>query len=283
VISIDHTTSDGALLIDTNNPIAELGELGPVHLIQTPQPMQAALGRDLERAQTTTARTAPPTGRLPDPPSGDILVRILGPVTVQTNQPKPRRTVIQLAAYLAAHPQGARRERWATAIWPDTILAPNTIRARMFDLRRTLGGTNTILTDAGVDRLNCGTDWTLYQRHLADDDPHGALQLVRGEPLADLDAEWPYAEDAPAIHIQLAIADLAINHAQQYLDAGDPGEAEWAARQGLLANPNDHRLWVILLKSLTAQGRQAEARRILQRLEATDPDLADDELVAATR
>jgi hypothetical protein len=96
-------------------------------------------------------------------------------------------------------------------------------------------------------------DWDVFLR-LVDADPASALDLVAGEPLEGVDAEWalPWRVD-----IGQRIASCALGLARGHLRDGDVSAARETARRGLRAAPCDENLWILLLDVAASVGRGA--------------------------
>ena len=181
----------------------------------------------------------------------------------------------ELVVYLAMHPKGASNEAWATALWPDRLMAPSSLHSTASVARRALGQARN-----GVDHLprshgrlvlsdTVGTDWDRFVFH-ADAEDAGrwrtALELVRGRPFEGLrSSDWPILEGiGPAI--EAAIVDLSGRLAGSCLAAGDARGAEWAARRGLLVSPYDERLYRMLMRAADASGNPAGVEAVMSEL-----------------
>ena len=92
----------------------------------------------------------------------EVEVAVLGPVEIRgAARGFTRAWAQELVVYLAVHPQGATNEAWATALWPDRLMAPSSLYSTASVARRSLGtardGTDHLpkahgQTRAGVDR-----------------------------------------------------------------------------------------------------------------------------------
>src|SRR5579871_2265150 len=79
----------------------------------------------------------------------EIEVAVLGPTLVRGSAtPFSRTSALELVAYLAMHPGGAANDAWATALWPDRLMAPATLYSTASAARRGLGTASN-----GVDHL----------------------------------------------------------------------------------------------------------------------------------
>src|SRR5580704_2248898 len=100
----------------------------------------------------------------------EIEVAVLGPVEVRGMPTRFTRSAsLELVVYLALHPFGADNDAWATALWPDRVMAPATLHSTASAARRALGPAAT-----GFDhlprahgRLRLGrsvtTDWRRFE------------------------------------------------------------------------------------------------------------------------
>ncbi len=206
----------------------------------------------------------------------EVEVAILGHVDIRgAAREFTRAWSKELVVYLAVHPYGANNDAWATALWPERIMAPSSLHSTASVARRALGQARN-----GQDHLphshgrltladTVGTDWDRFTR-LADSPDAGswrsALALVRGRPFEGLRAsDWPILEGiGPAI--ESAVVDLSCRLAEACLSADDPRGAEWAARRGLLVSPYDERLYRILMKAADLAGHPAGVESVMAEL-----------------
>ena len=181
----------------------------------------------------------------------------------------------ELVVYLAVHPHGATNDAWATALWPDRIMAPSSLHSTASVARRALGRARN-----GHDHLphshgrlaladTVGTDWDRFVapgRRRRCRSWRSALELVRGRPFEGLRAsDWPILEGiGPAI--ESAVVDLSCRLAGACLSAGDARGAEWAARRGLLVSPYDERLYRILMQAADLAGNPAGVEAVMAEL-----------------
>jgi DNA-binding SARP family transcriptional activator len=206
----------------------------------------------------------------------EIEVAILGPVEVHgADRGFARSAALELVVYLALHPFGASNDVWATALWPDRVMAPATLHSTASAARRALGasasGADHLPRMHGRLRLGRGvtTDWRRFEVLAAANDPLRlieALTLVRGRPFEGLRcAEWTVLEGVVAA-IEERVAEVAGLAADAALAAGDPRAAAMAARRGLLVSPYDERLFRRLLTCADAQGHPAGIERVMAEL-----------------
>ena len=177
--------------------------------------------------------------------------------------------------YLALHPGGASNDAWATALWPDRLMAPSSLHSTASVARRSMGtardGSDHLPRSHGRLALapTVGTDWERFQALAATDDPdrwREALEVVRGRPLDGIRAtDWALL-DGTAPAIESAVVDLAGRLAGLRLRNGDPHGAEWAARRGLLVSPYDERLYRMLLRTADAAGHPGGVEAVMAEL-----------------
>ncbi len=208
-------------------------------------------------------------------------VRLFGELEVeQAGAPVPVHGAKQraLLALLALRPgQPVSADRLIDALWGDGRVAHpvNALQAQIGQLRRTLGATAIITSDAGY-ALDVGPDDVDASRFeqlvatgrrlfaegetaLASTTLGEALRLRRGEPLTEFaysgfaDAERAHLADLTVVAIETcAEADLALGRHGELI-----GELEALCRE----YPLRERLWELLMLALYRAGRQAEALR----------------------
>jgi DNA-binding SARP family transcriptional activator len=243
-----------------------------VHGLLDAAEARGSVGYSAEPYVHLSVRPTPP----PDPDAGQVTVRVLGTVEiVGAARPFTRAWAQELVVYLAMHPNGASNEAWATALWPDRLMAPSSLHSTASVARRALG-----TTPEGIDHLprshgrlalspSVVTDWQRFT-HLAEseavEDRRAALNLVRGRPFDGLrSSDWPILEGiGPAI--EAAIVDVSGRLAGACLAAGDPSGAEWAARRGLMASPYDERLYRMLMRAADLAGNPAGVESVMSEL-----------------
>jgi len=190
-------------------------------------------------------------------PRPSVVVRLLGPVTVEGAPEALGPQSVELIAYLACHRDGARVESIRAALWPVRPSAHNTLHRLASVTRRALGrdvdGQQLLLPLRGhVGRLAAAVrcDLTEVEDALAfaRAEPAGrdeaarrlerALALVRGRPFDGAEYQWAHTE------LQVARAQRVCTEAAHHLstlalDRDDDATARWASQQGLRVNPND--------------------------------------------
>jgi len=217
--------------------------------------------------------TEPPPSPASDP---EVEVRVLGPIEiVGASRPFTRAWAVELIVYLAMHRSGASSEQWATALWPDRVMAAASLHSTASAARRSLG-----VSISGDDHLprahgrltlgpSVGSDWRKFADLSERADPESwarALELIRGRPFEGLRApDWVLLEGVSA-NIEAVVVDLASRHAEHCLSAGDPSGAEWAARQGLRVSAYDERLYRILLRAADVAGNPAGVESVMAEL-----------------
>ncbi len=242
-------------------------------------------------AAVTTELIAEPYA---DPPF-ELEVRVLGPVQIVGSRvPLERRDCIELATFLALHPQGASDEQLITALWPDRTPARSTFNTAVSTTRSRLGrasdGTAHLprsIATAGIYQLGplVTTDLArftarvAYARRCAPataiETLQSAMDLVRGKPFDGARGyEWAFSESLIA-HIEATIADAAHQLALLYLDSGDAHQATVAAVQGLAAAPADEILFRDRMLACDLAGNPAGVETVMDELcevvEALEP------------
>ncbi|HVC71810.1 MAG TPA: bacterial transcriptional activator domain-containing protein [Acidimicrobiales bacterium] len=206
----------------------------------------------------------------------DVEVRVLGPVEiVGASRPFTRAWAVELVVFLAMHPKGASSEQWATALWPNKVMAAASLHSTASAARRSLGVSST-----GGDHLprahgrlslaeTVHSDWSRFVALSKEEGPESwryALELIRGRPFEGLRApDWVLLEGISA-NIEAVVVDLASRYAEHSLAAGDPSEAEWSARQGLRVSAYDERLYRVLLLAADSAGNPAGVESVMAEL-----------------
>jgi DNA-binding SARP family transcriptional activator len=206
----------------------------------------------------------------------EVEVAVLGPSEIRgAASGFSRSSAVELVAYLAMHPGGVANDAWATALWPDRLMAPATLHSTASAARRGLGraadGTDHLPRSHGRLKLgpSVSTDWSAFQALARSPDPERweqALGLVRGRPFEGLHhAEWTVLEGFVA-EIEERVAELAAALADTRLETGRPRAAMAAARRGLLVSPYDERLYRRLLRCADSDGHPAGVERVMAEL-----------------
>ncbi|MGO9873841.1 MAG: BTAD domain-containing putative transcriptional regulator [Acidimicrobiia bacterium] len=237
-----------------------------------------------------------------DPPF-EVEVRVLGPVEIVGSRVAlGRRECVELATYLALHPNGASDERLITALWPDRTPARSTFNTAVSTTRSRLGRASDSTPHFPRNAATGGTyqlgplvitDFARFTARVAHtrrcvpsaaaETLRSAMDLVRGKPFDNPRGyEWAYSESLIA-HIEATIADAAHQLAQLCLDAGDADEAISVAIRGLVAAPGDEILYRDRMLACDLAGNPAGVETVMDELcefvEALEPY---DELHAET-
>lgn len=210
-----------------------------------------------------------------------IEVAVLGPVEVRyAARPFRRAWALDLVVYLAMHPRGVSNEQWATALWPDRVMASSTLHSTASAARRSLGRSaagDHLPRSHGRLRLSptVSSDWHELCRLAASPSPEDwvrSLCLVRGRPFEGLRSpDWPVLEGFLA-EIEDALVHLALRVGEHHLDRREGRVAAWAARQALQASPFDERLYRLLLRVADAEGNPAGVEAVMTELAARTDD-----------
>jgi DNA-binding SARP family transcriptional activator len=215
-----------------------------------------------------------PPARPSRPP--EVVVAILGPVEVRgAAHPFRRAPALDLIVYLALHQRGASNDAWATALWPDRLMAAPTLHSTASAARRALGrstvGHDHLPRSHGRLQLapTVATDFQELRELSLRDDPAAwwsALALVRGRPFDGLrNGDWAVLEGVLSA-VEERVVDLALRVADHELRAGSGRAASAAARTGLLASPYDERLYRVLLRAADLEGNPAGVERVMAEL-----------------
>ena len=194
-------------------------------------------------------------------------VRLLGPIEVRLDDrpielgPRKQRAVLAMLALQSG--RTVSTDRLVDGLWGDEppSSAPKMVQLYVSHLRRVLGGDGARIVTRGrgyeLRLSHSEVDVVRAERLLEESRPREALELWRGEPLADLAAEPFAAGEIRRLHemqvraAEMAIdADLAAGRHAEVLAEIEALVAEHPLREGLHA-----RRMVALYRS----GRQAEA------------------------
>ena len=234
-------------------------------------------------AGAVTAPVPPPSSVEVPPLGGDgaLVVRVLGHVEIAPCElPSDRRLLAEdLCSFLALHDERPlTTAELLEAIWPldgeRKEATAKTVHNTVGRLRQGVGPEH--LPDAaeagGYRLVGAVTDWGEVKRLLAaasgapDEESRNlraqALAHVRGAPFEGAHAaqfHWAYASGLVS-EILRTVTDAAHAVSGDLLCAGDPAQAEWAARQGLRASRDDERLWLDAARAGEALGASVLAR-----------------------
>lgn len=220
-----------------------------------------------------------PTGR--SEPTPAVLVRLIGEVSIDgAPGPFDRPKVVESLAYLAVHRDGVAKERWATALWPDRRMSPNSLNTALWQLRRALGvavSGERHLPAARSGRLRLGafvsTDLEAVASLVSEGSKESlrcALDLVRGRPFDGLgDPDWVVLEGHAGL-AETLVAEAALALGELAFRDGDAAMANWAALRALRACPYDERLYELRMRAAAAvhnragvEAARADSRRVL--------------------
>lgn len=285
---------DGALRVDVSEGALSIPSLGlSCHAQTVPRAVAAQVDELLEDASRLPAQLSlipEPPQRSPvvvgsesdvyhDPPF-EILVRLLGDISVvgATKNLKPKQVAV--LAYIALHAPVAS-DRVEDAIWvTPTASRRKRLANTVSETRSVLGAANLPISVDGRYRVGPGvvTDVDLFDRRLEhaaqqDDLPavatlRGALELVHGPVFTYRSVDrmsyvWVDVNNWISTW-ELKVTDAAEELAQRYLDLGDPEGAVWAARRGLSACQTHARLTRLLMEAHIAGGDRLAAERVLK-------------------
>jgi len=206
----------------------------------------------------------------------EVVVAILGPVEVRgAARPFRRAPAFDLVVYLALHHRGASNDAWATALWPDRLMAAPTLHSTASAARRALGhgtlGLDHLPRSHGRLQLapSVVTDWQQLRELAALGDAaawRAGLSLVRGRPFDGLrHGDWAVLEGVLCV-VEESVVELALRLGEHELAAGSGRAAALAARAGLLASPYDERLYRLLLRAADLEGNPAGVERVMAEL-----------------
>lgn len=218
-----------------------------------------------------TMTTNPSSSAGPSP-----VLRLLGPVDLvgaRGQAPsKARRQCLEYAAWILAHP-GARSTQMSDSL----LVAETTRRSNLSRLRRWLGNDDSgepYLADAYDGRLRlCDeitTDWEHLEVLIAagvaratDAALAGALDLVRGAPLADAaPGQWLWAEEWRLEMVQ-TIRDIGAELARRRMAEGDLDGARRAVNRALSACPQDEVLLTTQIRVAYLADDRCETERLV--------------------
>ncbi len=230
-------------------------------------------GRVAPPAQRPVERAAPAPDAVALPTRPQISV--LGPLTI-TGAKRSRRGLraraLELIAYLALHPRPVQRDELLEAFWPgvDPRRARPRLRQAVRDARRLLGTAIAGEHESyWLDRAHADVDLDELERLLAAAKTaelkraealmERALQLFKGEPLADADYAW---SEGKVRRLQATLVDLLDQVARHRLEGGEPRAALDAAERGLEVDALNESLWRLAMEAESALGlREAVAER----------------------
>ena len=195
-------------------------------------------------------------------------VEVLGPIRVAGVSVTSPTQLVLLAVLVAASPDAVPFSRLMDAVWDEPPpSAENSLHSHLTRLRKSLGS-GSIVREAGSYRLISPTDVERFEALLSAestsierrrDDLAAALGLWRGTPFG-LHADHRFvraAADALNARRHAARRELAT----LALAGGETGVALAELRRLVIDHPLDEEGWVLLVDTLAADGRRAEAIR----------------------
>lgn len=238
-------------------------------------------------------RPVGPSGVHEDSGPANPVVRLLGPIDlVGAGGQLPTRATrqcVEYCAWLLEHP-GATAVAMADAL----CVAEGTRRSNMSRLRSWLGeGTEgqPYLPEAYSGRIFLdplvSSDWHRLRllvgvgvNRSASGALVGALELVRGAPLADAaPGQWYWAEELRTDMVSM-IRDIGVQLARTALAEKDIDLARWAAARALAAAPGDELLMCERIRTEHRAGNPHEVERLVLQVQgrarSLGVDLTDD-------
>jgi predicted ATPase/DNA-binding SARP family transcriptional activator len=227
---------------------------------------------------TTAAAPVRPARAGPPPVEAALDVRALGFVEIRRNgrlltneewtYAKPR----ELLFYLLCHPEGRTKEQIGLDLWPESPPARlrSSFHVTLHHLRRVLGAAEWVAFQEGrylFRRIEpCAFDVERFEALLADDGDdarssrlEAALEIYRGDFLDDAAfGDWTFE---PRDRLRRRYAAAAIELAAVYEAGGRYDAAAETCRRVLARDNLEERAHRLLMQSLAAAGRTAEALR----------------------
>lgn len=224
---------------------------------------------------------------LPDLGNPPITVRVLGSVEIDGALEFKRAKSRELVVYLAMHPNGVGEAELDEALWASAsgrVVIASTRDSTVSVARTSLGGAARLLPAQGQGRekryqlgSDVQSDWGQFcvlhrfgRQHQSTAALRQALELVRGRPFEAVISGRTYGwihTEGHGRHIEAEVADAADLAAALFLQAGDPLQARWAARRGLVAEPYTERLWVRMMEAADVLGESQEIERLMDEMD----------------
>ena len=216
-----------------------------------------------EEPYATVHEQTPPTAE-----NTEIVVRVLGPLELDGPIAHLSPQLRDIVLYLALHRRGVSLDEMATALWPEQLRSEKTLRNRMHEVRRAIGGRVSLGPGWAFDET-VTTDWAKFQVWAKGslEDRRRALDLVRGQPLRDVKGDWASLEGFEA-EMEASVVDLALEVSEKLLAEGEPAGAMVAARAGLRACPWEERLYQLAMRSAADRGAIGEVKTLYSELRA---------------
>ena len=265
--------------------------LSPAALGSAPSAPQPANNRPSAKVTAVNSGVLVALNIHPDPPAAPQ-IRLLGAVdvigTLGRVESNRRNGLTEIAAWLALHP-GKSRHELDEAIWPGQRILADTRNTNVSKLRTWLGRDPLLPADDpngaylppisdGVYAFNdqVTSDWSqfqdLYQQGMhsagtaADIALAGALALVRGRPLSDIDpSKYAWAEYDIQEMIS-AVVDVAHELATRRLGVRDYRAATAAASRGLVCDQQSELLYRDLFTIYSETGDRQGLERTAHQL-----------------
>jgi hypothetical protein len=207
-----------------------------------------------------TGSAEPGEGRWPLPGLAPR-VTLLGPVGVAGVGDPPRAQLVEMAGLLAQRQDGWSLATFTEVIWRDRRGVeqppppPKTVRTRLSDLRRWLGGPDTVVAEGDQLRLGPAVEvdwWHFIALSARPDTMVDALALVRGRPLVGVLDGWA-ERDYWTSAIEARVVGVAVAAGEAALRRNDWDEALADSEIGLRLCPYDQRLTRVAMRA--AAGR----------------------------
>jgi len=224
--------------------------------------------------------TVPSSNGAYDDPAWEVLVRVLGDMTVIGGHKPLTPKQLGLMTYLALHTD-ASADRLEEAIWPDPMASRRRrLHNTVSQVRAALGPEHVPASEDSSYRAGpkVRTDLDLFKRRVAyaAGQPaafaratlKGALELVDGPVFSYRNADrasfvWVDLEYWVA-DTEAKVVEVAWNLWQMCTEGGDNDGAIWAARQGLLASPANTELTDALIRAYLASGDRSSAEQVYE-------------------
>lgn len=237
---------------------------------------------DAPAQQATLFDEPQPTGPSPngtyDDPAWEVLVHVLGEMTVTGGHKPLTPKQLGLMTYIALHAD-ASADRLEEALWPDPMASRRRrLHNTVSQVRAALGPEHIPVAGDGNYRAGpkVRTDLDLLKRRVAfaSGQPvalaivtlRGALELVDGPVFSYRNADrgsfvWVDLEHWVA-ETEAKVVEVAWKLWQLCTEAEDTDGAIWAARQGLLASPANTELTEALMRAYLASGDRSSAEQV---------------------
>lgn len=267
--------------------IPEAQRMAPLLRSAARQPQLAAFCRQLlkrgQALQETGVLPAPITA--PPPAAGALVVRALGPGQVlRDGQPLSTadwgtETARALFFYLLAHPEGARKEEAAVALWPDLPArrVNSSFHSAAYRLRRAVGSDCLVLRDGRYTlalESDAQIDVVGFERWLARaarwragsaewvQALEAAVALYTGPYFTDGTADWC---DEPRARLETGYLTALNQLVDHYAGRGDYPRVVALCERMLAHDPYDETVHYALMLAYLHQGEATRAARHYRR------------------